>query len=208
MDENQPDSRDTISVETEWKRVDKLLSSKEDASWAMAVLEAFKIFYQVLSEVSFGETTEEKIHNAGELFKDIKAVLSAEQVCRHILEDVGHRVTKTDANKATSALLQGILDMIGRDWQERGWFDRWLTSLNYFWGTHPKLLGGALATVLVLIALTWFGTETVIGRWLVELWVGFAGFILSSPWLAGGVLLVTIISAVLGLTFSGRRHRR
>jgi hypothetical protein len=207
MEEFQPNSQDSISVEAEWKRVDKLLESKEDASWSMAALEAFKIFYQVLSEVSFGETTEDKIHNAGELFKDIKAVLSAEKVCRHILEEVGHRVTKTDATKATSALLQGILDMIGRDWQERGWFDRWLTSLNYFWGTHPRLLAGGLATILGLFALTWFGTKTAVGQWLVGLWVGFTEFILGSPYLAGGILVAMVISALLGLTFSGR-HRR
>lgn len=200
-------TRDTISVETEWQRVDKLLASKEDASWAMAILEAFKVFYQVLSEVSFGETTEDKIQNAGELFKDVRAVLAAEKVCRHILEDVGHRVTKTDAAKATAALLQAILDMIGRDWQERGWWERWMAGLNYFWGTHPKALPVSLTGLLVIILVTWFLTDTEIGRWAAGVVVGFAHFMIDQPILIGALLIAIVISSLLGLTFSSRRKR-
>ena len=200
--------RDTISVEAEWKRVDKLLASKEDASWAMAVLEAFKVFYQVLDEVSFGETTEDKIHNAGELFKDIKAVLSAEMVCRHILEDVGHRVTKSDATKATSALLQAILDLIGRDWQERDWFGRWMAGLNYFWGTHPRLLPGVLTGLLIGIVVTWFLADMETGKWLVSLWVGFVHFMIGQPVLVGCLLIAIVISSLLGLTFLEKRRRQ
>ena len=207
MNEIQTTAKDAISVETEWKRVDKLLESKEDAAWAMAVLEAFKIFYQVLSEVSFGETTEDKIHNAGELFKDVRGVLAAERVCRHILEDIGHRVGKNDANKAAAALLQGILDMIGRDWQERGWWEGWVTGLNYFWGTHPRILLGGLAGLLGVILVTWFLADTAIGQWVVNLIVGFAHFMIAQPVLLGALLIVMLISALLGLVFSGRRHR-
>ncbi|MFA5010098.1 MAG: hypothetical protein WC553_02625 [Patescibacteria group bacterium] len=202
------ETRNTISVETEWKRVDKLLVSKEDASWAMAVLEAFKIFHQVLSEVSFGETTEDKIHNAEELFKDIRGVLAAEKVCRHILEDVGHRVTKSDANKATASLLQGILDMIGRDWQERGWFDRWLSGLNYFWETHPKLLAGMMIGLGGLIALVWFLADTEIGKWLTGVLVGFTHFVMSSVVLVVALGAIIVISLLLSLTFADRRRRR
>lgn len=205
MDERQ--GRDTISVETEWQRVDKLLASKEDASWAMAVIEAFKIFYQVLSEVSFGETTEDKIQNAGELFKDVRAVLAAEKVCRHILEDVGHRITKTDAIKATAALLQAILDMIGRDWQERGWWERWTAGLNYFWGTHPRALPMSLTGLLAIILTAWFLADTEIGRWVAGLIVGFARFMIEQPVLIGTLLIAIVISSLLGLTFSSRRKR-
>lgn len=199
--------KNTISVETEWKRVDRLLTSKEDAAWAMAVLEAFKIFHQVLSEVSFGETTEDKIHNAGELFKDVRSVLAAEKICRHILEDVGHKVSRADATKATAALLQAILDMIGRDWQERGWWDRWMAGLNYFWGTHPRVLPGILVGLLAVILLTWFLADTAVGRWVVNLVVGFAHFMIGQPVLIGALLIAIVISSLLGLTFSSRRRR-
>jgi hypothetical protein len=207
MEDLQSAKRDSVSVEAEWKRVDKLLASKEDASWAMAALEAFKIFYQVLSEVSFGETTEDKIHNAGELFKDVRSVLAAEKVCRHILEDVGHRVTKNDATKATNALLQAILDMIGRDWKGRGWFDQWLSSLNYFWGTHPKLLAGFLAGIAFFVALTWFLADTEIGKWLTKLLVGFAHFVLGAPILMIALGAAIVVSLLLSMAFTDRRSR-
>lgn len=196
-----------ISVEAEWKRVEKLLESKEDASWAMGVLEAFKIFHQVLSEVSFGETTEDKIHNAGELFRDVRGVLAAEQVCRHILEDIGHRVTRADAQKAVAALLQGILDLIGRDWQERGAFDAWLSGLNYFWGSHPRLLAGLLSGVGGLVVLTWFLADTAIGKWVADILVGFSHFMMDRIWLLGGLLIAILISWLLGLSFSGHRRK-
>ena len=62
MDELQPTTKDEVSVESEWKRVEQLLDSKEESAWALAVVESFKIFHQVLDEVSFGKTAEEKIN--------------------------------------------------------------------------------------------------------------------------------------------------
>ncbi len=206
MDELQTTTKDTVSVEAEWKRVEQLLATKDDASWAMAVVEAAKIFRQVLDEVSFGEGVEERIRNAGELFRDVKALLSAEKVYQHILGHIGHRITKTDASKASSAFLQGILDMIGRDWKERGWFERWTTGLNYFWGTHPRMLIGFLAGILIFVLLVWFLAKVEIGKWLVGLAVGFADFMLASPVLLGGLGLALVISILLGIAFSGRRR--
>lgn len=208
MDELQPSIKDTVSVEAEWKRVEQLLTAKEDTAWAIAVVEAFKIFHQVLDEVSFGETVEERIHNAGELFRDIRGVLAAEKVYQHILGKINHRVTKSDANKACTAFLQAILDMIGRDWERRGWLDRWLSGLNYFWGTHPRMLAGCLAGVLIFVVLIWFLADTDLGKWLTGLMVGFAHFVLGSPILLIALGAALVISMLLGMTFSGRRHKR
>ncbi len=208
MDELQPSTKDTISVEAEWKRVEQLLASKEDAAWAMAVVEAFKIFHQVLDEVSFGETVEEQIHNAGELFRDVRGVLAAEKVYQHILGKVGHRITKSDASKASAAFLQAILDMIGRDWESRGWLDRWLSGLNYFWGTHPKALVGFLAGILIFVVLVWFLADTDLGKWVAGLMVGFAHFVLDNPILLIALGAALVISILLGMTLSGRRHKR
>jgi len=208
MDELQPSKKDTVSVEAEWKRVEQLLGGRDDAVWGMAMIEAFKIFHQVLDEVSFGETVEEQIHNAGELFRDIRGVLAAEKVYRHIVQDVGHRVTKGDANKASAALLQAILDMIGRDWQERNWWDRWLSGLNYFWGTHPKLLAGLLIGAFLFIALIWFLADTEIGKWLAGLLVGFSHFVLGSVVLMVALGAAIVISLLLSLAFTDRRRRR
>jgi type IV secretory pathway TrbD component len=208
MDELQRSTKDTISVEAEWKRVEQWLAGRDDAAWGMAVIEAFKIFHQVLNEVSFGETVEERIHNAGELFRDIRGVLAAEKVYRHILGEVGHRVTKSDAARASSAFLQAILDMIGRDWQERGSLDRALSGLNYFWGTHPRLLTGILAGILVLVALIWFLADTDLGRWLTDLLVGFAHFVLGSPGLLIALGVALVLSMLAGLAFVDRRYRR
>ena len=208
MDELQPSTKDTISIEAEWKRVEQLLTAREDAAWAMAVVEAFKIFHQVLDEVSFGETVEEQIHNAGELFRDVRGVLAAEKMYQHILSKIGHRVTKNDANKASEAFLQAILDMIGRDWENRSRSDQWLSGLNYFWGTHPRMLAGCLAGILIFVVLTWFLADTTLGRWLGGLIVGFAHFVLGSSILLIALGVALVISMLLGMTFFGRRRGR
>ncbi len=208
MDELHPNAKDSISIEAEWKRVEQLLVSKEDSAWAMAVVESFKIFHQVLGEVSFGETVEEQIRNAGELFRDVRAVLAAEKVYQHIWGKIGHRVTKSDASKASGAFLQAILDMIGRDWESRSWLDRWFSGLNYFWGTHPRFLAGFLAGIFIFVVLVWFLAETDLGRWLTGLIVGFAHFVLGSSILLIALGVALVASVLLGMTFWGRRRGR
>ncbi|OGB73646.1 hypothetical protein A3K24_02275 [candidate division Kazan bacterium RIFCSPHIGHO2_01_FULL_44_14] len=200
----QPD----FEVETEWKRVTILLNRKDEPALSMAVLEAHKIFRQILNEVSFGGTIDDQIHNAGELFKDINGVLAADLVQQHIVEQVGHRITKADAQTACDALMKAILDMVGRDFELQGFWHRWANGLNYFWGHHPRLLAGLLAGILAFVVLIWFLADTLMGQWVASLLVGFAHFILGWSGLIIGLVVAIIISLAIGLTYADRQRRR
>jgi len=196
-----------FEVETEWKRVTALLNRKDEPAWAIAVLEAHKVFRQILNEVSFGETVDDQIHNAGELFKDINSVLTADLVQQHIVDQVGHRITKADAQIACDALMRAILDMVGRDFELQGFWHRWTNGLNYFWGHHPRLLAGMLASILACVVLIWFLADTSIGQWVVTLLVGFAHFVLGWSGLVVGLVGAIIISSLIGLAYIDRQSR-
>lgn len=205
MDEET--KQDGRTVEEEWQRVDKLLSQKNEAGWALAVVEAHKIFCQVLREVSFGETVDEQVHNAGELFKDMTGVLAAHDVYQRIIHEVGYSLKRKDVQKSTDALLQAILDMVGRDFEARGFWHRLSNSLNFFWGHHPRSLAGLLAGLLLFVVLVWFLADTAAGRWAVDLTVGFSRFVLSWTVLVVLLLVALLIAVILSLTyFEGRRR--
>lgn len=197
-----------FEVEIEWKRVNSLLSRKEESAWAMAVVEAHKIFRQILAEVSFGDTVDDQIHNAGELFKNIGGVLAADLIYQHITDQIGHRVSKLDAEQACGDLMQAILDMVGRDFERQGWWGRWFNSLNFFWGHHPRLLAGLLAGVLAFVVLVWFLADTHFGQWLTALVVGFARFVLGWSGLVVGLVVAIIIALLVGMAYVGRQRKR
>lgn len=197
-----------FDVERQWKRVEALLGRKDESAWAMAVVEAHKVFRQVLNEVSFGETVDDQIHNAGELFKDISSVLAADLVQQHIISQIGHRVTQPDARKACDDLMRAILDMVGRDFERQGLWHRWANGLNYFWGHHPRLLAGLLAGLLALVVLVWFLADTHLGQWLTTLIVGFARFVLGWSGLVVGLVVVLIIALLAGSAYVDRQRKR
>ncbi|AKM85032.1 TPA: hypothetical protein DHW58_00940 [Patescibacteria group bacterium] len=197
-----------FEVETEWKRVVALLDRKDEPAWAMAVIEAHKVFRQVLGEVSFGATTDDQIHNASELFKDINSVLAADLVQQHIVNQVGHRITKADAQKACDALMRAILDMVGRDFELQGFWHRWANGMNYFWGHHPRLLAGLLASVLIFIALIWFLADTHLGQWFTTVLVGFAHFVLGWTGLLIGLISALLISLLVSFSYIERQRRK
>ncbi|MFH0905348.1 MAG: hypothetical protein V1826_01345 [bacterium] len=198
-----------FEIEEEWRRVEELLAKNgNSALWSMAVIEAHKIFDQVLDEVSFGEAVDEKIHNAGELFKNINALLEADEVYRRIVNEVGYRVKRDEARRMCDALIQAILDMIGRDFETRGFWQRTFNSVNYFWGHHPKLLAGVIAGFLVFVVAVWLLADTVLGRWIVDLVVGFSRFVLSRTALVIGLVAAFVLALGLGVAYLEGRHRR
>ena len=198
---------ENFEVESEWKQVDQMLAQKNEASWALAVVEAHKIFRQIMGEVSFGETVDDQIHNAGELFKNMSAVLAAHEMYQKITSEVGYKVKRTEAKKAADALLQAVLDMVGRDFEPRGFWHQLANSTNFFWGHHPRTLAGFLAGLLVFVVLVWFLSDTVAGRWAVDLIVGFARFVLSWTVLIVLLLVALLLAVILSFTYLERRRR-
>jgi len=198
----------SFEVESEWKRVDELLDKNSAAAWGMAVVEARKIFRQVLSEISFGENTDDMIRNAGDLFKNLGAILEADQICQKVINEVGYRVTKNEAKRSCNALIQGILDMIGRDFEPKSFWQRIVNNMNFFWGHHPKLLAGILGGILVFIIGVWFLADTNIGQWIVDLAVGFARFVMGWSVLLGLLIAIFLIAIALSLVYFEQRRRR
>ena len=198
---------ENFEIESEWKQVDQLLVQKNEASWILAVVEAHKIFRQVVKEVSFGETVDDQIHNAGELFKNMSALLTAHEMYQKITSEVRYKVKRAEAKKAVDALLQAVLDMVGRDFEPRGFWHRLVNSTNFFWGHHPRILAGFLAGLLIFVVLVWFLSDTLAGQWIVGLVVGFAKFVLSQTVLVVLLLAALLLAVILSFAYLERRRR-
>ena len=197
-----------VEIEAEWQRVTDLLSSKESASWTLAVVEAHKIFAQVLSEVSYGESFEDRLQNAGSLFGQIDGILYAHTLFERItVSHPGFTLRKVDAEAAVEDLLEGILDMTGRDFEERHRTDRVMTQLNYFWIHHPTFLAWLIASVLIFVGIVWVLAETLVGHFIVRLAIGFERFVIGWQGLLVGLLLALIFAVLLSYWLIGRQRR-
>lgn len=177
-------------IERSWKRVEKLLSKKDEAANALAVIEAYKIFDVVLDVVSYGPTTDDKIRHAAGLFRDEGKVLEATALYHKAVEQVGFVMTSKQARFACEWMMNGILDLVGRDYEPKSWNVRLVNNLNYFWGHHPKFLTLFVVSVLAFVAIVWFLADTVAGQFLTGLGVGFARFVVDNPVLMLSLLLV------------------
>lgn len=198
----------SFEIEAEWKRVDELLGRNSAAAWGMAVVEARKIFRQVLKEVSFGDNIDDMINNAGDLFKNLGAILEADQVSQKVVNEVGYKVTKQEAKKSCDALIQGILDMIGRDFEPKSYWQKLSNSMNFFWGHHPKLLAGIWGGLIVLIVVVWFLADTDIGQWITNLVVGFSRFVMSWTALFGILIVVFLVTVGISWVYLERQRRK
>ena len=194
-----------IELEREWKRVNKLLASSHEAAWVLALLEAEKIFVQVLDSVSYGRTIDDRIENAGVVFKDMGKILAAQELCRRMMEEIGFAASRDQLADAVGALTQGVLDMTARDVEPKGWWYRLRNQLNFFWGHHPQLLAGVLLAVLGAVAVIWFLADTSIGQWVTGLGVGFARFVMARKEIV--LVLAGLILAASGLAAWRRSGR-
>ena len=191
----------SFDVEGEWKRVEKLLSQKSSSSWNVAVIEAHKIFRQILQEVSFGDTTDEQIHNASEIFRNMTKILQAHELYLKIVDEIDFSAKQEDAKKATDILLRAILDMTGRDFVSQGLWHKINNNLNFFWGNHPKFLVYVLSGILGFVAVVWTLDKSSLGKWLTELSVGFSEFIVGNEPLLIGILVAWAIAIVLSVVY-------
>lgn len=191
------EEKDGYIVEEEWKRVEAGLAQKQTEAWSVAIIEAHKIFRDVLAEVSFGANLDEQIGNVEELFSNLPALMHAQMIWMRVMDEPGYRPTKTDAKKACDGLMQGILDMIGRDFHSQNWWHRMNNGLNYFWGHHPRLLTWVIGILLIVVVVTWFLTELAVGKWVVGLVVGFAQFVIERPGLFGGLVGLFLLVALV-----------
>ena len=125
-------------IERQWARVNKFLAQKTEGANIAAILEAQKVFVQVLEVASYGPTIDDKIRNAGGLFADEGSVLAAQAQYDRVISEVGYLPSSKEAKQVCDALMKGILNLIGRDFEPRSLTARMVNGLNYFWGHHPK----------------------------------------------------------------------
>lgn len=181
-------------IEKSWKRVEKLLAKKDEASAALAVVEAYKIFEVVLDVVSYGPTTDDKIKHASNLFRDEGKVLEAVSIYHKVINQVGFVITSRQAKFASEWMMNGILDLVGRDYEPRSFGVRMANNLNYFWGHHPKFLSAIVLGVLAFVAVVWTLAETAWGQWLTGIGVGFAKFVVANPGLMVALIVVLAVA--------------
>jgi hypothetical protein len=209
MDEQEPTQamdQEEIVIEKEWDRIERLLAMKNHLACNMAVIEADKLFREVLGIVSFGETMHEAIQNVADQLSNLKGVLESHKVYEDIVEVPGFSVDHKTAERATAIYLQAILDLIGRDFQGKSWWQRFVNEWVYFGESHPQMLRGWLVGILVFLVGVWFLADTAPGQWLVNLAVGFTHFVLSWVWWL--ILLLIIILGIVAVSWLWFERRR
>lgn len=205
---NQQIEKEEIIVEKEWGRIERLLAQKSNAACSMAIVEVDKLFREVLGIVSFGETVHEAIANASGMFSNMKGLIEARKVYEDIVEVPGFLVDKSIAKHIAAVYLQAILDMLGKDYQDKGYGKKFVNELVYFSELHPKLLRNLLLGMLIFLVGVWFLADTGPGQWMVELAIGFTRFVLQ--WVWGLVLIVLIVLGIAAISwlFLERRKNR
>lgn len=206
LEPTQAMDQEEIVIEKEWDRIARLLAMKSHLAYSMAVIEADKLFREVLGIVSFGETMHEAIQNVANQLSNLKGLLEAHKVYEDIVEVPGFTIDRKVAEQATAVYLQAILDLMGRDYQARSWWQRFVNEWIYFGESHPRLIRGVLVGLLVFLVGVWFLADTAPGQWLVNLAVGFTHFVLSWVWWL--ILLLVIILGVVAVSWLWFERRK
>lgn len=197
LDQSSPEQemdQEEIIVEKEWDRITKLLAQKNKSALNMAVIEADKLFREVLCVISVGSTVNEAIQNSANLFTNMKAILEARKVYEDIVEVPGFWVDQKTAEEATAIYLRAILDMMGKDYQPKSGFQVFINELAYFGEAHPHLLRDFLLGILLFLISVWFLAFTGPGHAITNLAVNITQSVLNWIW-----WLVIILGAIFGV---------
>lgn len=209
LDQPSPEQeieQEEIIIEKEWDRIEKLLAQKNKASLNMAVVEADKLFREVLGIISFGDTVNDAIQNSANLFSNMKSLLEARKVYEDIVEVPGFFVDLKTAKEATAIYLRAILDMMGKDFHTKSGFHTFINELAYFGESHPHLLRDIFLGILIFLVGVWFLAETSWGQAITNVAVGLTKFVLG--WVWGAVIVLAAIFAVVLISWLFFERRR
>lgn len=199
--------QEEIIIEKEWDRIEKLLAQKSSAALNMAVVEADKLFREVLGIISFGDTVNEAIQNSANLFSNMRGLLEARKVYEDIIEVPGFFVDAKTAKDAIAIYLKSILDMMGKDYHDKSSWQIFWNELIYFGEAHPRLLRDIFLGILIFLVLVWFLARTTWGQALVGAAVGVTEFVLSGVWVAVLILLAIFAIVLVSWLFFERRRK-
>ncbi|MFH0912274.1 MAG: hypothetical protein V1807_01290 [Patescibacteria group bacterium] len=199
--------QEEIIIEKEWDRIEKLLAQKSKAALNMAVVEADKLFREVLGVISFGETVNEAIQNSANLFSNMKGLLESRKVYEDIVEVPGFFVDAKTAKEATGIYLKSILDMMGKDYREKSGWQVFVNEVVYFGESHPHLLRDMFLGILIFLVGVWFLNDTLWGGALVDAAIWITHSILN--WVWGVVIILGAVFALVLISwlFFERRRR-
>lgn len=210
LDQPSPEQeieQEEIIIEKEWDRIGKLLAQKNKAALNMAVIEADKLFREVLGIISFGDTVNEAIQNSVNLFSNMRGLLEARKVYEDIVEVPGFFVDPKTAKEAAAIYLRSILDMMGKDYREKSGFQVFINELVYFGEAHPHLARDIFLGALIFLVGVWFLSETVPGQVLVNAAVGFTRFVLNWMWWLVIILAAVFAVVLISWLFFERRRK-
>jgi len=204
--DNQVVEKEEIIIEKEWNRIERLLSQSSASAINMSIIEADKLFREVLGIISFGDTVYEAIQNASDMFSNMKGLMEARKVYEDIVEVPGFFVDKKSAKNVTSIYLQAVLDMMGKDYQEKSTWHKFANELIYFGESNPGILRNIFIGILAFLLVVWFLSDTSLGQWLVSLAVGLTHFVLNWVWwLILLIMVILAIALISWLFFEGRK---
>mgnify|MGYP001587215565 FL=1 len=210
MDQPSPEEelqQEEIIIEKEWDRIEKLLAQKNSAALNMAIVEADKLFREVLGIISFGDTVNEAIQNSSNLFSNMRGLLEARKVYEDVAEVPGFFVDAKTAKDATAIYLKAILDMMGKDYHDKSSWQVFWNDLVYFGEAHPHLLRNIFLGILIFLVSVWFLAKTLWGQALVGAAVGITEFVLSGIWVAVLILLGIFAVVLISWLFFERRRK-
>ncbi len=204
--DNKTIEKEEIVIEKEWNRIERLLVQSSPSATNMAIVEADKLFREILGIISFGDTVHEAIQNASDMFSNMKGLMESRRVYEDIVEVPGFFVDKKSAKNVTAIYLQAVLDMMGKDYKEKSTWHKFANELVYFGESNPSILRNILIGILASLLIIWFLSDTTLGQWLVSLAVGLTHFILNWVWWLVLLLMVILVIALVSwLFFEGRK---
>lgn len=193
MIEEEIKPEEELDLSVEWQTVKELAAGGEPALWAMAVIEAEKIFRETLSVVSFGSSVKERIRNARRVFHNIASLLDARELYRKITNDIGFVPTQEETTGALEAYFQAILDLTSFDRPVVGTWQHLQNTLFLRFGRIGRYFRAALILVVLFFAAVWFLADTTWGKTTVSFLVNLTNFALHYL----GFIVVGIIVIVL-----------
>ncbi len=187
-----------LDLSVEWQNVKEFAKGREPSAWALAVIEAEKIFRETLSSLSSGEDLKTKLKNARAVFGQLEALLAARELHRRIVFEVGFLPTREEVNQALESYFQAILDLTSFDRPLLSFGERFRHAFSLRFGRFLRYLRAALICLVFFFFLVWFLADTAYGQKLVNFLLDLTHWVLARIGFLilglAGVLLLILLS--------------
>lgn len=109
---NSPTSVDKKFVKKRWKEIEQLFNYKKEMNYKLAVIEADKLFDNVLKEMHFpGDTMAERLKMATYKYPKLKIVWWGHKMRNHIVHDVKFSCRYGETKKVIGNYKRGLKEL-------------------------------------------------------------------------------------------------